>query len=160
MTNDGIPILAAAQGDQRAIGAVLETVCATADMGFAVVARVHGDRWTALQVLDKVDFGLAAGDEMALRSAMCADIRETGAPIVIDDIAGSASWHRHPVALLYGFNSYASFPLYLNDGSFFGTLCAMQLERRPLSGEAMMAALQACAREVGHLLSANEAAAG
>ena len=44
---------------------------------------------------------------------------------MFDDASDDIKWSRHPVPVIYGFKSYCSFPVYLEDGSFFGTLCAL-----------------------------------
>ena len=55
--------------------------------------------------------------------------------------------------MLYGFESYASFPVLLDDGSFFGTLCAIDPDPREISAPATIAMLEGFARKVGALLS-------
>ena len=49
--------------------------------------------------------------------------------------------------MLYGFESYASFPIVLADGSFYGTLCAIDPEPRALNAHETIAALHGLRRE-------------
>src|SRR5688572_19504697 len=123
----------AAQGDDPAITAILEEVCRITGMGFAAVARVTEQRRVACQVLDKIEFGLDAGDELEIKKTICDDIRKCGHPIIIDHIGADPEWLTHPVPVLYGFESYASLPVRLADGSFYGTLCAIDPEPRVLT---------------------------
>jgi GAF domain-containing protein len=143
----------AAQGDDDAIRAILEEVCRVTGMGFAAVARVTEQRWIACQVLDRIEFGLDPGDELEIKQTICNDIRECGEAIVIDHIGADPDWRTHPVPMLYGFESYASFPIMLADGSFYGTLCAIDPEPRALNAHETIAALLVCAARVAVILS-------
>ena len=149
---DGFAAEVAAQGDNDEIRAILEEVCAVTRMGFAAVARVTEERWIACQVLDKIEFGLDPGDELEIKKTICDDIRKCGHPIVIDHIGADPDWRTHPVPVLYGFESYASFPIVLADGRFYGTLCAIDPEPRALTAPATIAALRQYAERVASIL--------
>ena len=60
--------------------------------------------------------------------------------------------------MLYGFESYASLPIVLEDGTFYGTLCAIDPEPRVLSGRETVALLQRCATRVAEILTAKRLA--
>ena len=143
----------AAQGDDDRIRTILEQVCEITGMGFAAVARVTEERWIACQVLDKIEFGLDPGDELEIKKTICDDIRKCGHPIVIDHIGADPDWRTHPVPVLYGFESYASFPITLADGRFWGTLCAIDPDPRPLTAPDTIAALKLYAGQVASILS-------
>ncbi len=146
-------------GDDDAIRAILAEVCALTDMGFAAVARVTDDRWIACQVLDKIEFGLTPGSELEVQTTICNEIRQDHGAVVFDDALADERWRTHPVPRLYGFRSYASFPIVLQDGSFYGTLCAIDPAARQLNTTDVIAALRACAdRVAGHLASRHVAA--
>ncbi|HEX8216471.1 MAG TPA: GAF domain-containing protein [Allosphingosinicella sp.] len=143
----------AAQGDDDDIRAILDEVCRVTHMGFAAIARVTEQRWIAAQVVDRIEFGLDPGDELEIKKTICDDIRKCGHPIVIDHIGADPDWRTHPVPMLYGFESYASFPIVLADGSFFGTLCAIDPDPRALSAPDTIAALKGFAARVAAILS-------
>lgn len=143
----------AAEGDDPAIIAILEEVCGLTGMGFVAVARVTEDRWIACQLLDKIEFGLNPGDELEVKTTICDDIRKCGQAIIIDEVGADPQWSRHPVPILYGFQSYVSIPIVLDDGSFYGTLCAIDPKPRALSAADTVAALNDCARRVVGILS-------
>lgn len=103
---------------------LLGRVCELTGMGFAAVARVTESRWVALQVEDRVAFGLKPGDELEIKKTICDEIRESGTAVLIDDVGCDPDWWNHPVPVLYGFRSYVSLPIVI-DGTFFGTLCAL-----------------------------------
>lgn len=108
-----------------AVPTILEVVCRTTGMGFAAVARVTEDRWVACAVNDQIDFGLGPGGELQVATTICNEIRDHQTPVVIDHVARDEAFCGHPTPALYGFQSYASFPILLPDGRFFGTLCAI-----------------------------------
>ena len=107
------------------VPAILDVVCRLTGMGFAAVARVTSDRWIACSVRDDIAFGLAPGGELEVATTICDEIRRSGEAVVIDHVAGSERWCSHPTPAKYGFQSYISMPIFLRDGSFFGTLCAI-----------------------------------
>ena len=108
-----------------AVRTILNVICQTTGMGFAAVARVTEDRWIACQVVDKIDFGLAPGSELDVVSTICNEIRDTRQVVVIDHVAEDEDFRAHHTPLQYGFQSYISMPIIRQDGSFFGTLCAI-----------------------------------
>ncbi len=140
-------------GSSERVRAILEEVCRVTGMGFAAVARVTEERWIACQVLDRIESGMKPGDELAIMTTICNDIRECGEAVVIDSIDGNQTWRTHAAPTLYGFKSYASLPLYTRDGKFFGTLCAMDSAPHDLSGPAVVDALQGYAREMEVVLA-------
>lgn len=140
-------------GDDDRLRSILQEICSTTKMGFSAVARVTQDQWIACQVEDQIDFGLAPGDELEIRKTICDEIRDSGQAVVFDDASDDIKWSRHPVPVIYGFKSYCSFPVYLEDGSFFGTLCAVDPEPRRVSDEAVVEMFSDYAAKVGAILS-------
>ena len=141
-------------GDDDEIRAILEEVCAVTNMGFAAVARVTHDRWIACQVLDRIEFGLTPGGELEVQKTICNEIRRHARAVVFDDALDDPAWETHPVPIFYGFRSYASFPIFLADGGFYGTLCALDPAPRHVSSDAVIAALRDAAARIAALLSA------
>ncbi len=112
-------------GQIAAVPTILDVVCRTTGMGFAAVARVTENRWIACSVLDAIDFGLGPGGELKVETTICHEIRQSREAVVIDNVQEDARWCDHHTPATYGFQSYISVPIILNDGSFFGTLCAI-----------------------------------
>jgi signal transduction histidine kinase len=108
-----------------AVPMILEVVCRTTGMGFAAVARVTEDRWIACGVRDEIEFGLKPGGELKVETTICDEIRDSGQPVIIDHVSEDAAFCRHPTPAMYGFQSYISMPIVRADGTFFGTLCAI-----------------------------------
>ena len=118
----------AAVGRIDVVPTILDIVCRTTGMGFAAVARVTEDRWIACSVRDDIDFGLKPGGELKVETTICHEIRQTGDPVIIDDVQADPVYRGHHTPALYGFRSYISMPIRLPDGRFFGTLCAIDPE--------------------------------
>jgi signal transduction histidine kinase len=109
----------------QAVPRILEVVCRTTGMGFAAVARVTEDRWVCCSVRDEIGFGLQPGGELQVETTICDEIRASGKTVVIDHVAEDPDFRAHHTPAQYGFQSYISVPIVRRDGSFFGTLCAI-----------------------------------
>src|SRR3546814_2023173 len=83
-----------------------------------------------------------------MATTICNEIREHGQAVVFDDATVDPEWRTHPVPILYGFKSYASFPIFLPDGEFYGTLCAIDPARREITAPAVVATLRDYASRV------------
>lgn len=94
-------------------------------MGFAAVARVTDQQWILCSVRDDINFGLKTGDQLELKTTICDEIRLSGKEVVINHVAQDPDFREHHTPAMYGFQSYISVPIILRDGSFFGTLCAI-----------------------------------
>lgn len=107
------------------VSQLLDVVCNTTGMGFAAIARVTEERWITCSVKDKISFGLTPGDELDVKTTLCHEVRQFDEAIVIDHVEQDLEYCSHPTPARYGFQSYISVPIYKKDGSFFGTLCAI-----------------------------------
>ncbi|WP_301926934.1 GAF domain-containing protein [Ferruginibacter sp.] len=126
-TNPGDEI----QKDIDAVGRIaivpslLEVICRTTRMGFAAIARVTDEKWIACSVRDEILFGLEPGGELVLETTICNEIRQHREPVLIDHVAKDEKFASHATPLMYGFQSYITVPIIRRNGSFFGTLCAI-----------------------------------
>jgi signal transduction histidine kinase len=123
----------AAVGSIKAIPTILDIVCRTTGMRFAAVARVTEDRWIACSVRDDINFGLKPGGELKVETTLCHEIRQSGEAVIIDHVADDAFYAGHHTPQIYGLQSYISMPIRLTDGTFFGTLCAIDPEPHRLN---------------------------
>lgn len=154
---DSLAASVAAQGQNDFIRAILAEVARITHMGFVAVARVTDERWIACQVSDEMEFGLKPGDELEVQTTICNEVRQCGQAVVIDHVDAHPEWRTHPVPLRYGFQSYASIPIFLTDGSFYGTLCALDPNPRALSARMTVAVLKRHAERLGKILSGIDA---
>jgi signal transduction histidine kinase len=60
-----------------------------------------------------------------LETTICHEIRQNGNGVIIDHVAESEQFRNHHTPAMYGFQSYISIPIIRKDGTFFGTLCAI-----------------------------------
>ncbi|GGA08902.1 GAF domain-containing sensor histidine kinase [Neptunicoccus cionae] len=138
------------------VGTILETVMLATNMRFAAVARVTNDRWVACRTVDEVNFGLAAGDEIDIQSTFCQTVRDTSDKVLFNDVATDEVYLNHPIAAKFGIVSYASIPIYRGDGSFFGTLCAIDTVPRNVKHPRAVAMLEMFADAIGKSLETEE----
>ena len=104
---------------------LLEVICRSTGMGFAAIARVTEDKWVACAIRDEIQFGLEPGGELKLETTICNEIRQSGEGVIIDHVDNDILFAGHPTPAKYGFQSYISMPIICRDGTFFGTLCAI-----------------------------------
>lgn len=146
----------AAVGRLDVVPTILDTVCRLTGMRFAAIARVTDERWVACSVHDDIDFGLVPGGELKLETTICNEIRQSHQPVVISDVATSATYSGHHTPAMYGFRSYISMPILLPDGRFFGTICAIDPEPRDLERPETQQTFRMFAQLVGFHLDASE----
>lgn len=139
-----------------AVPLILDVICRTTGMGFAAVARVTRDRWIACAVHDSIAFGLQPGGELEVATTICDEIRESGEPVIIDHVAEDAVFCGHPTPARYGFQSYISMPIRRADGSFFGTLCAIDPKPARLNNPETIGMFRLFADLIGFHLDARD----
>jgi signal transduction histidine kinase len=144
----------AAVSSIKAIPTILDIVCRTTGMRFAAVARVTEDRWIACSVRDDISFGLKPGGELKVESTICHEIRQSGKAVIIDHVAEDPLYACHHTPQTYGLQSYISMPIRLADGSFFGTLCAIDPEPHRLNTPETIQMFEMFAEVIGFQLSA------
>ena len=138
------------------VGTILETVMLATNMRWAAVARVTADRWVACRTADEINFGLAAGDEIAIETTFCQSVRATSQKVLFGDSASDEVYGGHPIATKFGIVSYASIPILRSDGTFFGTLCAIDTEPRDVKNPRVVAMLEMFAEIIGQSLETEE----
>jgi signal transduction histidine kinase len=138
----------------EAIPTILDIVCRTTGMRFAAVARVTEDRWIACSIHDEIAFGLEPGGELDIKSTICNEVRQDEQAVIIDNVAADPVYSTHHTPALYGFQSYVSMPIRLTDGTFFGTLCAIDPAPHVLNTPEIVAMFRMFADVIGFHLSA------
>ena len=119
-----------------AVPRILDAVIEITGMRFAAVARVTELTWTACAVRDDLGFGLVPGQDLVLESTICNEIRQHRQPVVFGHASADPHYSQHHTPRQYGLESYLSVPIFRVDGSFFGTLCA--IDSRPSDVDAPM----------------------
>jgi signal transduction histidine kinase len=131
-----------------AVPAMLQVISETTGMGFAAVARVTSTSWTACAVLDKLNFGLKPGGELELTTTICHEIQSSHLheAVVIDHVSEDPGYRLHHTPRMYQFESYIAVPVVLSDGSFFGTICALDPHPAELKAKAIEALMTSFSR--------------
>ncbi|MGV8854615.1 MAG: GAF domain-containing sensor histidine kinase [Devosia sp.] len=138
-----------------AIPSILNVVCQATGMGFAAVARVTEDRWVTCEVLDNSHFGLRPGDELKVETTLCHQVRSDRREVVIDNVSQDPLYADHHTPRIYGLQSYISVPIILSDGSFFGTLCAIDAAPAKLNNPAIVGMFRLFAELIAHHLDSD-----
>jgi signal transduction histidine kinase len=138
-----------------AVPTILETVAAITGLGFVCIARVTSDSWTSCAVLDRLDFGLKAGDGLDVTTTLCEEVRDTGKAVVIDCVSEDTTYRDHHTPRIYGFESYISIPIFRQNGEYFGTLCGLDPSPAKLKTATIMSSLTLFAQLISLQLDAD-----
>lgn len=146
---DGLATDIAAITRIDAVPSILEIACRITGLRFAAVARVTDTSWVACAVRDEIAFGLEVGGSLDLKTTICDEIRDSGQGVIIDHVAQDPVFRDHRTPRHYGFESYISIPIFRRDGSFFGTLCALDPLPAKLSSPGIVATFESFAKLIG-----------
>jgi signal transduction histidine kinase len=135
-----------------ALPGMLEILCRNTGMGFAAVARTTAAGWIACAVRDSIGFGLLPGGWLEVGATLRMQAREDPRPIAVDHATGDAVYQELLRPEVYGVESYASAPIMLADGSYFGDLCAVDPSPARVSDAATIAAFLAYAQLIANEL--------
>lgn len=138
------------------IPTILDICGRVSGLRYAVVARVTADRWINCASSDRMGFGLGPGEELDVSTTLCEQVRSNGNMITINDVAHDAIYRGHQTPALYGFRSYISVPITRKDGSFFGTLCAIDTEPRQVDTEEVISTFRMFADMISDQLDLTE----
>ncbi|RZL08570.1 MAG: GAF domain-containing sensor histidine kinase [Rubrivivax sp.] len=116
-----------------AVPMILRVVSQVTDMGYSVVARVSEQHWVACAVKDDIGFNLPPGGRLKIETTLCREVRAERVAVVIDDVDRDPTYRDHHTPAMYGLKSYISVPIVLEDGEYFGNLCAIDSRPRHLS---------------------------
>ncbi|HEY5850829.1 MAG TPA: GAF domain-containing sensor histidine kinase [Lysobacter sp.] len=135
-----------------AVPNILEAVTSMTGMRFAAVAKVSETQWITCAVRDGISFGLVPGAELPLETTICNEIRQHHQPVVFGHASTHPHYGQHHTPRLYGLESYISVPIFRTDGTFFGTLCAIDSAPADLDNPNIVATLQLFAELIGRQL--------
>ncbi|TDU31292.1 hypothetical protein DFR24_0656 [Panacagrimonas perspica] len=135
---------------------ILELMITLTGMRFAAVARVTDTTWTACAVNDQLAFGLEPGQELPLHTTLCNEVRQQQQAIIFGHASQHPEFCQHATPRLYGFESYVSLPIVRADGSFFGTLCGLDPQPRPVEDPPTIRTLTLFAQLIAAHLDADD----
>lgn len=140
----------------KAVPTILRVLSETTGLRYVTIARVTSSSWTACAVLDRVDFGLGAGDELDVTTTLCSEVRDGLAPIVIDKASEDPRYSGHRTPKMYGFESYIAVPIFRSSGQYFGNLCGLDPRPARLSDAKTVAMVTLFAELISVQLDAEE----
>ncbi len=143
-------------GRISAVPAMLRVISDMTGLRFVAVARVTDNTWTACAVLDQLAFGLDVGGELDLTTTICHEIRGSHVSVVIDNASEDPLYRTHHTPLMYRFESYISVPVFRTNGSFFGTICALDPNPAPLRSSTIQSTMESFARVLSLQIEAEE----
>lgn len=143
-------------GRIAAVPRILETVAHITGLRFAAVARVTDASWTACAIYDDLGFGLGVGGQLVLESTICNNIRQSLKPVIFEHASEHPVYSQHHTPRIYGLESYVSVPIYRPDGSFFGTLCAIDSVPAKFDETHILRTMDLFAELIGNYLASEE----
>jgi signal transduction histidine kinase len=135
-----------------AVPTLLRVLCDVTGMGFAAVARVTENTWTACAVDDRIEFGLSPGGQLDVKTTLCIEARSAREPIAIDQASTDPRYCHHPTPTLYQIESYISVPIIFPDGRYFGNLCAIHPAPALVANPRVIGMFEGFARLIGSQL--------
>jgi signal transduction histidine kinase len=138
------------------VASILDVVCRVTGMGFAAVARVTPERWVCIAVSDQISFGLTLGGELEVETTICHEVRQAREVVAIDHVAEDEIYCQHHTPAKYGLQSYISMPIFLSDGSFYGTLCAIDPKPAKVKNAGVIGMFELFAKMIASQLEASQ----
>jgi signal transduction histidine kinase len=139
-----------------AVPTILKVVSETTGLRLALVAKVTETAWTACAALDRMDFGLSAGDQLDVATTLCREVRASGEPVIIEHASQEPDFCGHPTPKLYGFESYIAVPIFRPGGEYFGNVCALDSRPARLRDEKTLGMMNLFAELIALQLAAEE----
>lgn len=139
-------------GFESASRAVLGFLQARIEMGLWMITRTEGADWIVLQA-DGSGYGIQSGDVFSWADSICSRMVAGDGPRVAPRLADVPAYAEAPVNQQADIGAYIGVPMRQNDGSLFGTLCAIDPHVRAESLTQELPLIELCGRLLGTLLS-------
>ncbi|MEO8672390.1 MAG: sensor domain-containing diguanylate cyclase [Tahibacter sp.] len=108
---------------------VLEYLQRHVPLGLWMVTRTDGQQWVVLSADDR-GYGVKVGDVLPYAESLCAQRIESNGPSIAPDVELVPVYRDAPARRRAPIGAYVSFPLERDDGTLFGTLCAIHPQPR------------------------------
>ncbi len=109
---------------EASASAVLRYLQQRLGFGLWMVTRTEGEDWIVLSADDR-EYGVVKGDVFDWSESLCARMVRGEGPQVAPDVSAVPAYAAAPLARRLQIGAYLGVPLILDDGSLFGTLCAL-----------------------------------
>jgi diguanylate cyclase len=126
--------LAGAPDFRRASEEALAFLQSQLGMGLWMVTRVAGDDWIVLTSNDR-SYDVHAGDVFAWTDSFCSRMVEGKGPRIAPVSDDVPAYREAPIGRAVPIGAYVGVPLHNDAGGLFGTLCAIDPNRKPAAIE-------------------------
>lgn len=131
---------------------ILRLTTRLTNMRFAAISKITDTHWVACALHDELHYGLNVGDELRVEETLCNQLRIGGKTIIIENASSDPVFSEHPLPKRHGFESYISLPIVFADGTFFGSLCALDALPRKIENPETIELLTIFARLISTTL--------
>lgn len=124
-------------------------------LGFSLwmVTRTQGEDWIVLRALD-AGYGVKDGDVFRWTDSFCSRMVRGEGPQIAPVSAVVPAYAEAPIGQQVPIGAYVGVPLETDDGSLFGTLCAIDPEPQPEAVTAALPTVRLVSRLLATILSA------
>ena len=137
---------------------VLDFLHQRLSFGLWMVTRTEGDDWIVLQAEDH-GYGVKAGSVFPWADSFCSQMVLGRGPCIAPRSAEIPAYAAAPIGRQVAIGAYVGVPLRREDGSLFGTLCAIDPAPQPAAITAELPLIQLLARLLCSILEADLKAA-
>jgi diguanylate cyclase len=137
--------------------AVLKFLQGRLPFGLWMITRTEGDDWIVLDAEDR-DYGVQAGSVFRWTDSFCSRMVRGEGPRIAPDAASVPAYASAPIGRQVPIKAYVGVPLTHQNGSLFGTLCAIDPESKPESITSELPLLELLAQLLSSLLALELAA--
>lgn len=126
-------------------------------LGFELwmVTRVANDDWIVLSAEDH-GYSVSAGSVLRWSDSFCSRMVDGLGPRIAPDAAAVPAYAAAPIGQALTIGSYVGVPLKRDDGTLFGTLCAISPDRKPPALTEQLAVVEAVADLLGCVLATEQ----
>jgi diguanylate cyclase (GGDEF)-like protein len=110
-----------------------------------MITRTEGNDWIVLQVSDR-SYGIEEGTVFSWADSFCCQMVSGQGPRIAPSASAIPAYAATPIAQQIPIGAYIGIPLVLEDGSLFGTLCAIDPNPQPEAITAELPLLELFAR--------------
>ncbi|MEB3288926.1 MAG: sensor domain-containing diguanylate cyclase [Leptolyngbya sp.] len=138
--------------------AVLSYLQQTLGFGLWMVTRTEGEDWIVLQAQDQ-GYGVKQGDVFRWTDSFCSRMVAGQGPRIAPNSEQVPAYAAAPIAAQVAIRAYVGVPLAAQDGTLFGTLCAIDPTPQPESITEHLPLIELLAQLLSSILHADMAAA-
>ena len=136
----------------KACRAVLDFLSERFDFDLWMMTRTEGDDWIILQTKDN-SYDVAAGNVLPWGDSVCSRMVAGDGPRIAPDLSRIQTYAGAPIAQRLNIGAYVGVPILRDDGSLFGTLCAVDPTPKDESVAGELGMLELLGQLLGSILS-------